>query len=522
MNTDAQYEYANELLQAVGFSNLADYHTLVKCADLDEEVLERVNKTIPRFRKLFRQRDYNLSRYDYRLQKREHLLGLLKKLTGQLGIGYEVHRHKGKNHLRLKPPNNHLERFIKKMQNVTTGSQLMKQVFPGTVLGGRVGGPVPQELKTKKMSEILEEYGNTDKRTKEYYFYDELELAATGIADVLMSVTSAAPFNVSIGGHTVVKNVKEWKPVLPMFALLYHAVKITFVAGSPPSEMQVPTAPVGPWQTSSFEPDVNRRPLDIPDLLPLSPQFNSIIVHSVGLNKLRFDCRTWRILLDSPAFDTGTEGMHHVCQMGMYGGPPPSARQIPKPPDDIDEHLLSTEEYEIMEHRYKIGESDYCPEGIDAQDPAATAITRLVLHQDKVDGIYGECTKELQMKYCEVDAGIATAYYALRRDADVLIDIQPESREADWTYSLQVLSRKREVLESGLHHPFSFVSNAYATTYYVVSVPVSRITRTLRVTLKYWYLDTKPRAEMTKQVIFSAMDKNGVVEGPDLAKYFAK
>jgi len=196
MNSDAQYEYANELLQTIGFADLADYRTLVKCDSIDDAMLDRVNSSIPQFRKLFKQREYNLSRYGYRLQKREHLLGLIKKLTSQLGIGYEIYRYKGENYLRLNPPNNYLERFIKKMQNVTTGSRIVQRNETSTEVE-----PISSEaVKTKKMSDILKEYGNTDKRTKEYYFYDVLYLHdIVDIADVVMSITSKTPFTVTIG-----------------------------------------------------------------------------------------------------------------------------------------------------------------------------------------------------------------------------------------------------------------------------------------------------------------------------------
>lgn len=492
---DAQYEYANELLQAVGFSSLADYTTLVKCSDIDGTVLDRVNETIPRFRKLFRQRDYNLSRYGYRLQKSEHLLGLLKKMTTQLGIGYEICRYKGANHLRLKPPTNHLERFIKKMQDVTTGSHLTKQTLtstgntsPGGLgLGLGLKSGSKTELKSKRMSEILKEYGNTDKRTKEYYFFDKLTAQRVrDIADVIMNVTSKAPFNVTIAGHSVVENVTEWKPVLPMFALLYHEVTITLV----------------------------------------KPGFNSITVHSVGLNRLRFDITNWRIVLDSP--DKGETGPYPECMNGGYVPVPKTVIPIPvvqsSTRSDTKDHLLNVDEVEIMGYSYKIGKSDYVADGLNEKDALAIGISRLATHKDTVDGIYGEYEKELELEYCEMngEGDTVTAYYVLPRDYDVLMDIQPVTRNRDSTYSFQILNRKCEVPESGLHHPFPVVSACCVSMYYVVSgIPVNMITSKLPVKATFIFLDADPRKELAHSITISDME-NGVVEGPDLAKYFAK
>ena len=114
--TLAHYEYIDHLVQILGFTNLCDFTSSLKCSDFSYDHVLQVNATLDTFRSLFKLHDFNLSRYEgCQLQTTDQLLTFYKKIFTMLDINYEIYRYKGENFLRLKPENPIYTKYIEKM-----------------------------------------------------------------------------------------------------------------------------------------------------------------------------------------------------------------------------------------------------------------------------------------------------------------------------------------------------------------------------------------------------------------------
>jgi len=244
--------------------------------------------------------------------------------------------------------------------------------------------------------------------------------------------------------------------------------------------------------------------------------FNSITIHSVGLNKLRFNPQNWTIIIDSP--DTSPQSPCAECAGGLYNKPPPSkSPQILVSKDNTDLHIQTIEYVETMGFRHKIATSTYNNNRFVGNNYLpARALSKLIAHQNIVDGIKEEYEGTLKLNYYEIasdDPAMVTAYYTIDRMGDILLDIQPVDRNSKCTYSLHVFGRKREIPENGLHHPFPIVCNKYANMCYAVT---GGLTQDLHVRYTVLFLGPRARSELIDSVQFN------YDEEPDLISYFAK
>jgi hypothetical protein len=419
MATESHYEYVNDLLQKIGFNHLADYTSSIKWTSISEVILDRVNETIPTFRTLFKQRDYNLSRYNYKLQTRDHLLTFIKKIMNSLGISYEFYRYKGESYLRLKAQNNMLQTFIMKKQNMSTGCQLITQ-------GNECTGS-----KEKLMSQIMTEYGNTQCHTENAYFYGEIRCHSIACLAVITQITCDTPFTMTIGGHVIVKNCKDINEIaLPISLLIYNEIKIS---------------------------------VDDPNKLC------NISVVSKGLNKLRFDPDNYRVMLDCPFF----KDIYGEVFMGVYG----QTKIMPKPVQ-LPLCNVKTCNYVIMGKNYNIGYG--CTICSSLNFLKDDAIFKLLEHtQCGIDGYSVWTDTKLTMTYFTTNVDKCgfecTAYYVIPRGSDVILGI--DSNYDPMGHQLETYGRiAPKIIDIKDMKSYPMVTNCYYELYYVVkNIPFDKI-----------------------------------------------
>lgn len=176
------YEYINNVLKIIGFSGLDDYSYIFKFSDLSTNQIDQINNTLNKFKELFLQRDFNLSRSDGKLLSVEQTVGFIKKILTILNIPFNIKRIGGETTLRLKFENNLRNEFIK-MSSFCHDQA--KSLMSST----------RRKVTTK---ELYEKYKTGDPITKTVYFRHNIDLKEFGVLPYpasffLISVESECP-----------------------------------------------------------------------------------------------------------------------------------------------------------------------------------------------------------------------------------------------------------------------------------------------------------------------------------------
>ena len=385
MTDYAPYEYAEEILQILGFAGISDYETLVYYDTITDETIEKVNNTMDRFKGLFKLREFNLSRYGYMLSNRTQLLNFVRKILSQLDVTHETDRHQGKNFLRLKSPNKTLRDYIMQKQNVATGSQKLNLKDLGG-FGGAPIGPPKQPLKTKLMSDVMRESKSTTAvNEQKIYFYCETSLHGLDCLDVITGLESSAPFRIVIGRSTHLESVKSGSEhvmdlVYPISMVKYHEFEV-------------------------FTTHYN--------------QLMDLTVRSCGLNKLRFDYSTHRIILDCPVFQSKYAIFSGMC-CGLEKGTPsfkPPLKSADCKPESFDISALG--------HTFRIVKGCTCVPK--TNDVMSDAIACLLIHTKEYDGSLYEKLVTLKLHHIDKDptTDLSKLYYSFPREADIDYKIEP-------------------------------------------------------------------------------------------------
>lgn len=382
----ASYRYANDLLKILGFKDISDYSTQVHYTSLDDTVIDKVNTEMERFRLLFKQRDFNLSRYGYKLSNRTQLTNFVRKVLTQLDILHEVYRKGGGNVMCLKPPNKKLEEFRMQTQELSTGSPLL---FPKLHQSKDVF-VVPKATKTKLMSKIMEEsQSSTAVSETTIHFYRSVTLnglCCQGLLDVITRLECSCEFSVEIGGQDVGIVTDELDMVYPLCMADYNEFKI------------------------------------IVD----SDRLASMTVKSCGLNKLRFDYTTHKIVLDAPPFDSQFVIAHGMCASMTPKQVPPSA-----PVSDN----VTVKDVIIHDKVYKIG---CCGKKGTSYEQALAMLVELrglatgdptdgLKEDDKVEGVRYSMEANYSLKHLVATETGYDMYYQIPRETDVLCSLSLDS-----------------------------------------------------------------------------------------------
>ena len=266
--TEEHYEYANDLLKVIGFINMADYTGFVRCTGITEKHVELYNATMPHFRKLFKQREFNLSRYGNKLQTPEQLLGFLKKILGILGINYEITRFDNHTYLRLKMENKIYREFIYRMQHLSTSSQNLSNT---QIQRAELG-------KCKNVSEIDI---STDVKTLTIY----------------------------VKGCVNLKEVVELENAMILKIDFQHPMLLKFDS----------------FPSDEVEGSVKMRfPLSlcncalIGNILPVrDDQIFMVTIHYAEINKMRFNAQDYKIYLDDEFFERNAY-LHHYQRLKLH------------------------------------------------------------------------------------------------------------------------------------------------------------------------------------------------------------
>ena len=375
------YQYAEDILKLIGFKSIVDYDTLVPYEEITNDTISAVNAEMTRFKPLFKLREFNLSRYKYRLNNCTQLMNFIRKVLSQLDILHEVLRHNDKNVMRLKSPNIILESYIMSQdqsQKLATGSLEMslKKILAEPIISKPMTGFYPKPsvpIKEKLMSVIMSEYAS---RTAIYedtvYFYGSVELKllselnTTHVLDVITKLECSSPFTLTIGGkegqlHTSVDLL------LPISLLRYHYVTLT---------VHVTT-------------------------------LSKLVITSQGLNKLRFNPEEFKIILDDPVM-TGSVVMNGLCIIPRDSG---TFKHEP-----VEDCTIQCNDMLIFGETYKISSGCSCrPAGKECVGIMAIVSHSLEGYLEPVQSVH------LEMIHSRPnDDGTYNIMYPMNRIADVI------------------------------------------------------------------------------------------------------
>lgn len=205
------YEYADQIAKILGFTGLGDYQTGCRFNLLDTTTVDAVNQTLDRFKKLFLQHDFNLSRSGGKIGSVDQLTGFFKKILTILHIPYELQRIEGITHLRLKPDNKLLRDFI----NMSTGCQKMQM-------------PVnPIKPKFLKASAYLEKYCKGEVLHKKVFYKGSVSLGSLLSRNtVITEITVATDSTLRMGYCIYELSAGSTPLILPMHALVYSTLDL--------------------------------------------------------------------------------------------------------------------------------------------------------------------------------------------------------------------------------------------------------------------------------------------------------
>jgi len=205
------YDYANQIVTILGFTGLNDYTSGFKISLLNEVHRQKINETIPEFKKLFLQRDFNLSRFGDKLLTNEQTLGFIKKLLTILDISFEIFRNKNCNWLRLKSQNIILQKYIMDISKMST---CCPQELPSV--------PKPEV----HIDSLFSQYKVGLKQEKTVYFSDFIVLQNVFNQKnvFITSVKSDSKIKILFGGVLFLQENTPLK--IPLDLIVYHDFKI--------------------------------------------------------------------------------------------------------------------------------------------------------------------------------------------------------------------------------------------------------------------------------------------------------
>jgi len=111
------------LLPAFGFQGVTDFHTEISKETID---VNKINQIIPQFRKLFKEHDYNLRKYQYNITTSKKAFAFLKRVLTNNNLLFQINQ--GVN-LRKIPKNFLLDKYITIMDGNIPREMLL---FPET------------------------------------------------------------------------------------------------------------------------------------------------------------------------------------------------------------------------------------------------------------------------------------------------------------------------------------------------------------------------------------------------------
>lgn len=271
-------KYADDLLKLIGFKHIADYESCIYYDQITCDTIEKINGTMGRFKPLFKQRNFNLSRYNYKLTNITQLIGFVKKVLQQLDVNHEVIRHCGQNAMRLKPPNKLLNDYIMN-QEMSSSSQNVQSQLP---------------LKNVTMSTMVSGYLSKDRRGSEVVsFYKDLILNdIKTVRDVITSIYCSHNCILKFLGNEVLsipadKTIKMYLPI----SLLKHT--------------------------------------DIKIVSEDTDMFTSVTVESAFFNKLRCNIDEYCILLDDNVFNSNFKVYRGIGSQVLNGNTNPVIQSKP-------------------------------------------------------------------------------------------------------------------------------------------------------------------------------------------------
>lgn len=114
-----QIEYVNDLLHIFGFKGLHDYETKISLNNINDKIINKINKNMDKFKKFFPTKEFNLSRKKFKIDSKLLALAFLKKCLTHIGANFENIRKNGIIFMRLKPINKMLLMYIEhKMSDI--------------------------------------------------------------------------------------------------------------------------------------------------------------------------------------------------------------------------------------------------------------------------------------------------------------------------------------------------------------------------------------------------------------------
>lgn len=118
---EEQIKFLDEkLLPIFGIRNIIDYSTTIHLDKLSITLLDSLNDIIDEFRKIYPVKDFNLHKSEYRIKSIEQAFSLLKKCLQISLIQFEKGFSKKSKYLRLIPKNNILDKYINKMEKMSS------------------------------------------------------------------------------------------------------------------------------------------------------------------------------------------------------------------------------------------------------------------------------------------------------------------------------------------------------------------------------------------------------------------
>jgi hypothetical protein len=112
-----QLSFLNKLLIDFGIKGLSDYETKISQSELSNDIINKVNNSIPEIKKLFKTSSMNLARKKYKIDSIGLALSILKHCLKQANVPYETIHTKTNNCLRLIPVNRLLVEYIEHPMN---------------------------------------------------------------------------------------------------------------------------------------------------------------------------------------------------------------------------------------------------------------------------------------------------------------------------------------------------------------------------------------------------------------------
>lgn len=124
MSKDKKYSYeqiifTDNLIKIYGFMGLIDYESKLNISDITDDMINKTNKSMNEFKKIFPVKGFNLDRTKFVITGKSMALSFIKNCLKHIGMRYEDIRIKNKTYLRLRKPNINLNNYIdNKMSNI--------------------------------------------------------------------------------------------------------------------------------------------------------------------------------------------------------------------------------------------------------------------------------------------------------------------------------------------------------------------------------------------------------------------